>query len=107
MMMEGLCPLTTAEALRRAVTVAPDIEAIVGPDGRLTYAELAAEVAQVRSAVIASGVQKGDHVGICLGNGTRWLVLFLAIGSAGRRHRPRQHAVPHRRIALRPRPVAR
>ncbi len=83
MMMEGLCPLTTAEALRRAVTVAPDIEAIVGPDGRLTYAELAAEVAQVRSALIASGVQKGDHVGICLGNGTRWLVLFLAIGSAG------------------------
>jgi fatty-acyl-CoA synthase len=83
MKLEGICPLTTAEALRRAVAIAPEIEAVVGPDGRLTFAELEQEVSQLRAALIASGVGKGDHVGICLGNGTRWLALFLAIGSAG------------------------
>ena len=81
--LDGLCPLTTAEALRRAVAVAPDVEAIVGPDGRLSFADLDREVALLRAALVASGVQRGEHVGLCLGNGVRWLTVFLALGSAG------------------------
>ena len=78
-----LCPLTTDAALRRAVALAPDVEAIVGPGGRLTYAELDAEVARIRAGLHGLGVQRGEHVGICLGNGPRFMALFLAIGSAG------------------------
>jgi fatty-acyl-CoA synthase len=83
MELSGICPLTTADALRRAATTAPDVEAIVGSDGRLTYAELEQRVTTLRSALAAHGVKRGDHVGICLGNGQRWLSLFLALGSIG------------------------
>lgn len=78
-----LCPLTTEDALQRAVALAPDVEAIVGPEGRVTFAELAVQVARIRAALAAAGVQRGEHVGICLGNGPRWVALFLAIGSVG------------------------
>ncbi|WP_433272287.1 AMP-binding protein [Actinosynnema sp. CS-041913] len=79
----GICPLTTDAVLRRAATIAPDLEAVVTPQGRTTYAELAAEVPRIRSALAAAGVVRGDHIGICLGNGPGWVALFLAIGSLG------------------------
>jgi fatty-acyl-CoA synthase len=79
----ALCPATTEAALQRAAALAPDVEAIVGPDGRLTFAALAGEVARIRAALAAAGVTRGEHVGLCLGNGARWLALFLAIGSLG------------------------
>lgn len=78
-----LCPITTEDALRRAVAIAPDVEAIVAPAGRITFAGLAEEVARIRAALVATGVRRGDHVGICLGNGPRWAALFLALGSLG------------------------
>lgn len=81
--LAALCPLTVDRALHRAAALAPDVEAIVGPGGRLTYAGLAEEVARIRGALAAAGVQHGEHVGICLGNGPRWMALFLAIGSLG------------------------
>jgi fatty-acyl-CoA synthase len=81
--LEGICPLTTEAALRRAVVIAPEVEAIVAPAGRITFAALAGEVASVRAALAAAGVQRGDHVGLCMGNGPRWVAIFLAIGSLG------------------------
>ncbi|MCG7363847.1 AMP-binding protein [Roseomonas sp. ACRSG] len=83
MELEGICPLTTEAALRRAVVIAPDVEAIVAPAGRITYAALAEDVAAVRAALAAAGVRRGDHVGLCMGNGPRWVAIFLAIGSLG------------------------
>lgn len=81
--LELLCPLTVDRALARAAALAPDVEAVVGPDGRLRYGELAAEVARIRGALAAAGVAHGEHVGLCLGNGWRWAAIFLAIGSLG------------------------
>lgn len=79
----ALCPVTIDAALHRATILAPDVEAIVAPDGRMTYADLAAEVARIRAALQAMGVRHGDHVAICLGNGTRFMALFLALGTLG------------------------
>lgn len=83
MMIDGLCPLTTQASLARAAMLAPDVEAIVAPDGRLTYAELLAETARLRSALAMLGVRHGDHVGLCFGNTARFATLFLALGSLG------------------------
>jgi len=83
MNLSAICPLTTAEALARSVAIAPDVEAIVATDGRLTYAELDREVGALRAALAAAGIGKGEHVGLCLGNGGRWVALFLALGSVG------------------------
>jgi acyl-CoA synthetase (AMP-forming)/AMP-acid ligase II len=81
--LAAVCPVTVADALARAAAIAPDVEAIVASDGRPTYAELAAEVAKLRAALVASGIRKGDHVGLCLGNSALWIELFLALGSLG------------------------
>lgn len=78
-----ICPLTVSSALRRAATVAPDVEAIVAAGGRLTFRELAGKVDDTRAALAAAGVRRGDHVGLCLGNSTDWVVIFLALGSLG------------------------
>lgn len=83
MQLSAICPLTTADALARAAAIAPDVEAVVASDGRLTYAELDREVAALRAALAAAGIGRGDHVGLCLGNGARWVSLFLALGSVG------------------------
>ncbi|MFD9895935.1 AMP-binding protein [Amycolatopsis sp. NPDC059027] len=81
--LTGICPLTTDAALRRAATVVPDVEAVVNAHERVTYAELAEQVAVLRSALHNAGVDRGDHIGLCLGNGPRWVALFLAITSLG------------------------
>lgn len=79
----AICPVTIDAALTRGATLAPDVEAIVAPDGRMSFADLAAEVARIRAALHAMGVRHGDHVAICLGNGTRFMALFLALGTLG------------------------
>ncbi|TDD91478.1 AMP-binding protein [Actinomadura rubrisoli] len=83
MNLTGLCPLTADAALRRAAAVGADVQAVVSRQGDITYAELDAEVAAVRAALSAAGVRRGDHVAVCLGNGPRWVALFVAIGSLG------------------------
>jgi hypothetical protein len=50
-----LCPLTVPDSLARTVALAPDVEAIVASDGRATFAELGAQVAEVRRALLAAG----------------------------------------------------
>ncbi|QWF86012.1 AMP-binding protein [Amycolatopsis sp. CA-230715] len=81
--LTGVCPLTTDEALRRAAAVVPEVEAVVHAHERVTYAELAEQVAALRSALHRVGVERGDHIGLCLGNGPRWVALFLAVTSLG------------------------
>ena len=81
---EGLlCPVTVAGALARACHLAPDVEAIVAPDGRRSYGELAEDVEKLRGALHASGVRRGDHVALCLGNGVQFHGLFLALVTIG------------------------
>lgn len=77
------CPITTAQALARAALIAPDIEAIVAPDGRITYGDLSRRVATLAGAMVRSGIGHGDHVGLCLGNGVRWIEIFLAASRIG------------------------
>jgi fatty-acyl-CoA synthase len=81
--LEGICPLTTAEALRRAAVLVPDLEAVVAPDGRATFGQVAEEVAHIRAALKAARIDRGDRVAICMGNSRLWVSLFLAIGSVG------------------------
>jgi fatty-acyl-CoA synthase len=46
------CPLTVPDALARTAALAPDVEAIVASDGPATFAELGAQVAEVRRALL-------------------------------------------------------
>ncbi len=81
--LDAMCPLTTHAALARAAAIAPEVEAIVAPAGRITFGALLVEVARIRAALVAAGIQRGEHVGLCLGNGPHWVAIFLALGSIG------------------------
>lgn len=58
-------------------------EAIVAPDGRVTWAELHAQVRQLAAALLRAGVQKGDHVGVLMGNSVEWVRAFYACALLG------------------------
>ena len=62
---------------------APEIEAVVFGAARLTYAALQQHANAVALGLLARGINKGDHVGILLGNRTEWMVAWIAANKIG------------------------
>lgn len=60
-----------------------DQEAVVAPEGRITFAEFVRRCDELAGAFAAAGLQPGDRVGILLPNGLRWLVTMLGAQRAG------------------------
>ena len=57
--------------------------AVIDGPRRLSYAELAAQVAAMARALMAAGVQAGDRVAVWLPNTAHWLVAALGAQSVG------------------------
>ena len=70
-------------ALRLTAGRHADLEALVGEDGRRTFAELEQDMITAVRAVIALGVQAGDRVAIWAPNCARWVVAALGVLGAG------------------------
>jgi acyl-CoA synthetase (AMP-forming)/AMP-acid ligase II len=66
-----------------------ELEAVVdvhGPDGstiRLTFDQLADEVASATRAIVANGIERGDRVAIWAPNCAEWVVAALGAVGAG------------------------
>ncbi len=76
---------TIGANLERTVARWPDREALVvaHQDVRFTYAELDAQVDRLALALIATGLQPGDRVGIWAPNCAEWVVTQYATAKAG------------------------
>ncbi|MFF8606101.1 AMP-binding protein [Streptomyces sp. NPDC015346] len=76
---------TIGANLDRAVATWPDREALVDvPTGRRwTYAEFGADVERLASALLGSGVAKGDRVGIWAVNCAEWVLVQYATARIG------------------------
>ncbi|OIJ65214.1 AMP-binding protein [Streptomyces mangrovisoli] len=76
---------TIGANLARTVAARPGREALVDvPSGRRwTYAEFAADVEQLAYALLASGVAKGDRVGIWAINCPEWVLVQYATARVG------------------------
>ena len=74
---------TLSTALADKARNMPAQEALVISGRRLTYAQLWAEVQRMAAALHASGVKRGDHVAVCMGNSIEWAVFFYAAASLG------------------------
>ncbi|MGW5647051.1 class I adenylate-forming enzyme family protein [Saccharopolyspora sp. NPDC003752] len=61
----------------------PAQEAVVAPEGRMTFAEFAQRCEELAGAFSAAGLRSGDRVGILLPNGLRWLVTMIGVQRAG------------------------
>jgi fatty-acyl-CoA synthase len=76
-------PLTPLSFLERSARVWPGKVAVIYGGQRLTYAELATEVARVAGALRASGVGPGDRVAYLMPNLPEMLVAHFAVPLAG------------------------
>ena len=76
---------TIGANLDRTVATFPDRDALVVPfqDVRYTYRQLGAEVDRVARALLASGLGRGDRVGIWSPNCAEWVVLQYATAKVG------------------------
>ncbi len=79
----------------------PDAIALLGPDGQLSYGALALHARRGAQALLATGVQAGDPVGVCLPRGFAQITAVLACLAAGAVYvpiacdhpPPRRHAI--------------
>ncbi len=68
----------------RAAARWPDRTAIDAPEGRVSYARLAADVAALAAALRALDAQAGSRVAICAGNSREHLLALLAVLASGK-----------------------
>lgn len=80
---EALQDFTVPELLAALDRHAGDTEAVVGPEERVTYAELYRRCGTLARAFVEWGLQPGDSVGVFLPNGVRWVVATLSAHLAG------------------------
>lgn len=74
---------TSPAVLAELAAAAGSTEAVVGPDGRCTYLELATACAGLGSALRGAGLRPGDRIGVLLPNGVRWCTAALGAHAAG------------------------
>lgn len=76
-------PATLDAMLRAAVARKPGGTALVLGDKRVTYVELDRIAENVARNLIAAGFQKGERIGMLLGNGLEFMFCALGAGRAG------------------------
>ena len=78
-----LSAVTLIDIVREQAARAPEACALVSPQGRYTYGELAGRASRAAGALRAAGVRHGDRIGLLIGNRVEWLDLCLAAGAVG------------------------
>nr|ADU56137.1 hypothetical protein CA915-16 [uncultured organism CA915] len=92
---------SVVEMFGRRVAEAPDRVAVTDAGGAdLTYAVLDETSNRLAAHLTASGVRRGDRVGVAMDRSADLLVVFLAIWKAGAAYVPVDIAYPVERIAL-------
>lgn len=80
----GIPPgLTFTEVLDDLVARASGAEAMVAPEGRLTWGELGDRVDRLAGFLAGAGLAPGERIAVLLPNGLRWVVATLAAHRAG------------------------
>ena len=74
---------TIPEFIRTRVAAFGDRPLIMLGDRRITYRDAADESARLARGLVASGIGKGDRVGVLMPNGPDWVVTWLAATRIG------------------------
>jgi len=74
---------TIPSAVMASIAARRDTEAVVEPERRVTYRQLGELVNASTRAMMAAGVEPGDHVAIWAPNGLGWIVAALGAQFAG------------------------
>ena len=71
--------MNLSDIITRGARCAPEQEAIVFDDKRLTYLELNGSVAHVASCLRDLGIKKNDRVALFCENRPEWIMLYYGI----------------------------
>jgi long-chain acyl-CoA synthetase len=77
------CPQSIRDILLGPLAEMPDREALVGRNGRYTYAQLDREVRRAAAVMWSLGVRPGERVAACLPNDVDIVIAFLATQRLG------------------------
>jgi fatty-acyl-CoA synthase len=83
MRLEWAEAATIGDLLLRTAASAPERDALIFPDERLSYAELAGSARRVARALIGAGVRPGDRVAYYMANSPETVAAFYGIALAG------------------------
>jgi len=75
--------VTIGDLLLRTAADAPERDALVFPDERLTYGELAASARRIARGLIGAGLRPGERVGYFMANSPETVAAFYGIALAG------------------------
>jgi fatty-acyl-CoA synthase len=76
-------PLTIAQLLARTAARHGEREALIDGDRRLTWAETEAAARELAKALMAAGIERGDHVAVWMPNRIEWVLLWFAAAQVG------------------------
>ena len=76
-------PDTIDALVRQRCVQHADKPMVIGPDGRLSYRELASSTTDLAAGLIHAGVGKGTRVGLIMPNGVRWVQIAIALTRIG------------------------
>ncbi|CCD83739.1 putative Non-ribosomal peptide synthetase/polyketide synthase [Bradyrhizobium sp. ORS 285] len=72
-----------SDLVRSAAARSPDVPALIGPAGTMTYGELIARADHMRAALIARGARRGDLIAVLSGRDLDLPALLLGVLDAG------------------------
>jgi fatty-acyl-CoA synthase len=75
--------MTMGDLMLRATDRFPERDAIVYPDERLTWTELAGRASRLARGLIGMGVEPGEHIGVLMANSPDCIASIYAIALAG------------------------
>ena len=76
-------PASLFAIFERSLAANPDGMALIDPDDRLTYAQVAARVERLAANLAAHGINARDRVALLLGNGAPFVIALLACARLG------------------------
>lgn len=74
---------TIGGLVRELADRSPDAPALVCNDTRMTWSEVAEQVARVGAGLVELGIRRGDRVAVIAANSAEWIVTDLAAASIG------------------------
>jgi fatty-acyl-CoA synthase len=75
--------ITMGDIVLRAATEHPERDAVVFPEERLSWAQLAARARELARGLMGLGVEPGDHVGLLMANSPDCMAAIYAITMSG------------------------
>jgi amino acid adenylation domain-containing protein len=90
---------TVDRLVARQAALSPHALAIAAPDGRLSYAQLAAHAGRLTARLRAAGVGRGARVALVLERSPELAVAALAVLAAGAAYLPLDPSLPDGRLA--------